>query len=246
MPLNSILFYFRVRAVFHHSKIICGIFGLLWLSTLSCFSDLSAVQAIHIGTTNVCIEVLIKQSLAVGMVVIAVHDTLVYLAISTRLTIISNWASPRTSSLAAILRGRGLGHVTRTLLQSGQMYYLTTVSMNIVAMIAVLSPSFPQVYKAMLLIPNVAIQNAMACRVYRQLKLGFITTPTIPSGTPTSIVTLPSPFSASSGDGSTVISTPLPIMDSPKELQLLRNSTSGRIHSDFSRVGSDLSIVDIC
>lgn len=49
-----------------------------------------------------------------------------------------------------------------------------TVQMNIVAMVVILTPSVPPVIRAMFSIPNVALQNAMACRVYRQLKLGMI------------------------------------------------------------------------
>lgn len=41
-------------------------------------------------------------------------------------------------------------------------------------MVVILTPSVPPVLRAMFSIPNVALQNAMACRVYRQLKLGLI------------------------------------------------------------------------
>lgn len=52
--------------------------------------------------------------------------------------------------------------------------------MNIVAMVLILTPSVPPVLQAMFSIPNVALQNAMACRVFRQLKLGLIReTPTM-------------------------------------------------------------------
>lgn len=46
--------------------------------------------------------------------------------------------------------------------------------MNIVAMVLILTPSVPPVLRAMFAIPNAALQNAMASRVYRQLKLGLI------------------------------------------------------------------------
>ena len=38
-----------------------------------------------------------------------------------------------------------------------------------------LVPDFPAVYHTMLSVPNLALENAMACRVYRAVKLGFIT-----------------------------------------------------------------------
>lgn len=43
-------------------------------------------------------------------------------------------------------------------------------------MAMILSPSIPPVYRAMFTIPNVAIENAMACKVFRDIKLGIIQT----------------------------------------------------------------------
>ncbi|KAK7689449.1 hypothetical protein QCA50_007241 [Cerrena zonata] len=72
-----------------------------------------------------------------------------------------------------------MGYVSKSLLKTGQLYYLATVSINLVAMILLLSPSLSQVYQGMFTVPNVALQNAMACRVFRLLKLGVISdTPT--------------------------------------------------------------------
>ncbi len=42
-------------------------------------------------------------------------------------------------------------------------------------MAVILAPSVPPVLRAMFSIPNIALQNAMACRVFRLLKLGLIT-----------------------------------------------------------------------
>ena len=46
--------------------------------------------------------------------------------------------------------------------------------MNIVSMVVILTPSVPPIIRAMFTVPNVALQNTMACRVYRLLKLGVI------------------------------------------------------------------------
>lgn len=53
-------------------------------------------------------------------------------------------------------------------------YPSVTVSMNIVSMVVILTPSVPPIIHAMFTVPNVALQNVMACRVYRLLKLGLI------------------------------------------------------------------------
>lgn len=41
-------------------------------------------------------------------------------------------------------------------------------------MVVILTPSVPPIIRAMFSIPNIALQNTMACRVYRLLKLGRI------------------------------------------------------------------------
>lgn len=52
--------------------------------------------------------------------------------------------------------------------------YRITVSGNLLTMIMILTPSVPPVYHAMFTIPNVAIENAMACKVFRDIKFGLI------------------------------------------------------------------------
>ena len=46
--------------------------------------------------------------------------------------------------------------------------------MNILTVVSILAPSFPPVLHAMFTVPNIALTNAMACRVYRQLRLGLL------------------------------------------------------------------------
>jgi hypothetical protein len=42
-----------------------------------------------------------------------------------------------------------------------------------------LAPGIPGVFHSMLSVPNLCLENAMACRVYRAVKLGFIKNPQI-------------------------------------------------------------------
>jgi hypothetical protein len=49
-----------------------------------------------------------------------------------------------------------------------------TVGLNITTLTLLLTLSLPPVVRAMMSIPNIAIENAMACRVFRQLKLGLM------------------------------------------------------------------------
>ena len=40
-----------------------------------------------------------------------------------------------------------------------------------------LAPGIPTVYRAILVVPDIALENSMACRVYRAIKLGLVMTP---------------------------------------------------------------------
>ncbi|KAI0077951.1 hypothetical protein K474DRAFT_1570555, partial [Panus rudis PR-1116 ss-1] len=174
IALNSLLFFFRVRAVFNNSKPLIALFAFLWLSTLA--GGLTApfgVDGIHIGTTRNCVNSNVKEYSSAGMVAVAVNDTVVFIAISIRL-LTHSLASTWSERVTTFLSGRRMGSMSKALLQTGQLYYLATVGVNIVAMVVILTPSVPPVFRAMFSIPNVALQNAMACRVYRLIKLGLI------------------------------------------------------------------------
>jgi len=184
MPLNSLLFFFRVRAVFNQSRGVVMFFAFLWLCTLSCFSDPFAIQgAVHVGTTSICVETSVKSFSSAGIVIVSVHDTLVYLAISLQLTLDNlEYTSPSFKDYVKVFfSGRGMGQISKALLTSGQLYYLATVGLNIISIAIIFSPTIPAVYKSTPAIPNIALQNAMACRVHRHLKLGLITENTFPS-----------------------------------------------------------------
>ena len=61
-----------------------------------------------------------------------------------------------------------------TLKSDFSLIFRVTVGVNLFAVVSLLTATFPPAVRAVLTMPNVALQNAMACRVYRLLKLGFI------------------------------------------------------------------------
>jgi len=180
MPISSILIFFRTYAVFHDSHLSVKIFfGLLWLSTLGSITAYNSLTAVEIGNTGVCVNLTVKPILASVFIIVAVHDTIASFAISVKLALGSMDDSVRstTSLFSTVFRGRGMGQISRAVLTGSQRYYFATTGVNILAMVAVLIPSVPVHYHVMFAVPNVAIQNAMACRVYRQLKLGILVDP---------------------------------------------------------------------
>jgi len=107
----------------------------------------------------------------------AINDTLIFLAISYNIisyTIIGDSWRARAKSF---FRADGLPRLSKSLLQSGQLYYFATIGLSIVTCATLLAPDIPAVYHPLLFLPNIALENAMACRVYRAVRLGFIKNP---------------------------------------------------------------------
>ena len=57
------------------------------------------------------------------------------------------------------------------------VFFSATIGVSIALVALLLSPSVPSVYQGILSVPNIALENAMACRVYRAVKLGVIKNP---------------------------------------------------------------------
>ena len=148
MSTTPLLFFYRVRAVFANSRAITAFFGFLWLATsgLSVLVPLSIFGAVgmsdcleyshrplfpilsafiqHIGPTNRCILTATRSYVSLPFVVNAINDTLIFLAISYHIisyTIVGDtWRARAKSFFSA----DGLPKLSKSLLQSGQLYYL--------------------------------------------------------------------------------------------------------------------------
>jgi len=178
MSSNSLLFFFRVRAVYGNSTIITGFFGFLWVATSGLYVlNPFALFGEHIGPTNRCILTSVRSYVSVPVFLNAINDTLIFLAISYHIisyTIIGDSWSARAKSF---FRADGLPKLSKGLLQGGQLYYFATIGLSIVTCATLLAPNIPPVYHPILFLPNIVLENAMACRVYRAVKLGFIKNP---------------------------------------------------------------------
>ncbi|KIJ38706.1 hypothetical protein M422DRAFT_231070 [Sphaerobolus stellatus SS14] len=177
--LTALLFFFRIQAIFHGERLIVAFFAFTWFATLAGSMTVPfAITGAHIGPTNHCINTGVKPFSSVGVIISTVNDTLVFVFISVRLMTTTSYYPQHGgffSRIKAFFRGEDLPSFSRSLLQSGQQYYLITVGGNILTMGMILAPaSLPAVFHAMFTVPNMALANSMACRVYREIKFGRI------------------------------------------------------------------------
>jgi len=74
----------------------------------------------------------------------------------------------------ATILGEYLPTFSKALLQDGQVYYLVSVTSNIIVAVITWTVVVPVAYRVALTIFNVAVTNMMACRVYRHTKFGYL------------------------------------------------------------------------
>ncbi|KAJ7904188.1 hypothetical protein B0H13DRAFT_2274657 [Mycena leptocephala] len=194
---TGLLFFFRVRAVYGGQHLITRFFGILWL----CVMGAATLIPIGIDTTKIqssCIPSRFHSYVSTPGIVITVYDTSVFLAISYGLLSDSYTDYTFGEMMRALFRGAGLRNLSLALFKGGQKYYMITILVNVLAVVMVFVPGVPLHYRAILSIPNTALNSVMACRVYRDVKLRMFTTRVCPSQKPRSALDAVLPGSAPS------------------------------------------------
>ncbi|KAF7335981.1 hypothetical protein MSAN_02311800 [Mycena sanguinolenta] len=191
---TAMLFFLRVTAVWHDSKIAYAVFSILWMAVLGAGITVPlGVRAAHIGPTLQCIDTIVPANIEVSVIVPLINDTAVFLAINYRILVHMIVTDSSMARLRGFFGGTGLSALSRALLQSGQHFYLIATTAHLTLLVVMKLPQLSPVYHAMLSIPVLALVNAMACLVFRRIKFGLISsdgTSKIPS------INLPSDFHA--------------------------------------------------
>ncbi|KDR72366.1 hypothetical protein GALMADRAFT_229145 [Galerina marginata CBS 339.88] len=179
---TSFLFFLRVRAIFIHNKAVVAFFAFMWLTVLA--GTLTATQGVaggEIGTTKYCTHVKMEHYISAAAITPLVHDTLVFLAISWRLMMNSYIDISLKGGVRTLFFGEYLPALSRALLQDGQVYYLTSLSTNLLIVIMLYVSSEPITYRTMLPAPNNVLINALACHVFRKTKFGIFREKMVPT-----------------------------------------------------------------
>ncbi|KAF8202560.1 hypothetical protein BJ912DRAFT_1053727 [Pholiota molesta] len=168
---TSLLFVLRVWAIFRNNYYVCAFFALTWLAVVGATVNVGlSLEVGNIGTTRYCVYTRSPDSI-LTFVMALVHETLIFFAITWLL--VHNMVADRNLSqgVRIVVFGDYLPIFSKALLKDGQLYYLTTLTTNLGAVILYYMP-MALGYKILLLLPNLALTNLMACRVYRKTKLG--------------------------------------------------------------------------
>lgn len=130
-PATALLFYFRVNAIYLHEKQAIIFFGICWVAIWGCFLADAIYTSLDTGRitgTDMC--GFVKVGGGSSCIALAVYDTLVYMAISWRLSSQSNTERYWKARLASLTTGDGLYRFSKGLLRQGQLYYLYVMSQS--------------------------------------------------------------------------------------------------------------------
>ena len=129
---TSALFFFRVKGVYGNNKYVTTLFGFLWFTLFGLsFLVPPAIKGTHIGTTQRCIITSVANYAPTPVVLNTIIDTIVFLAISFRITSYSIVGDTFKTRVQSFWSGDGLPQFSRSLLQGGQLYYSFVIKKNI-------------------------------------------------------------------------------------------------------------------
>jgi hypothetical protein len=126
VPLTSLLFFFRARAVFGRDPFAVAFFGVLWLGVLSgCLTTIPGIGGANIGPTPYCTTGVFKFYAVAAAITPLINDGIVFFAISWRLWR-NTWARRTVKNgVRAMVYGDYLPAFSKSLLQDGQIYFLS-------------------------------------------------------------------------------------------------------------------------
>lgn len=182
MPSTALLFFVRARAVYMGNPTATAIFFVLWLALLGGSITIPfATSAETIGATQYCVLNGLQPYALASPVTAVVHDTSIFIAISLRLLLNTHTEFTWRNWATVFFSGHSLPTFSKAILQDGQLYYLITVTSNLVVLIMLYVPGVPVPYRAMFTATNIPIMNIMACRVYRKTRNAVMRTTVVTS-----------------------------------------------------------------
>ncbi|KAF5372173.1 hypothetical protein D9758_004996 [Tetrapyrgos nigripes] len=187
MASTTLLFFFRVSALYHSHPYIRAIFFSFWIITVGLtsvanllYTDVATLSLP--GMQTQCVPLKFQRIFAlIPALAILLHDTLVFLAISYKLYMNAHLAESSSNARglgsrtgAFFFPGKKLPAFSRALLKDGQVYYLISSLCSTAVVALLLAPNVNDYYSLFLTPVEFAVLNSMACHVFRNVKLGRI------------------------------------------------------------------------
>ncbi|KAF9533120.1 hypothetical protein CPB83DRAFT_845862 [Crepidotus variabilis] len=170
---TSLLFYFRVSALYHGNRFV-SIFFAITLVTLTGAACLlfKGMTSFHIGPTSYCGITIIPQYVLWVTVAEVFNDILTSMAIIHKLGG-NTWQERKRTWIRAFRPSRG--RMMQVFMQDSLIYYLIAISLNVfkIACFFALSSKTDSSIRILAGVPNTVVINSIALRVFRNMKLGL-------------------------------------------------------------------------
>jgi len=127
MSCTALLFFFRVRAMYHDTKWVAPFFFVMWLGVTAASTPEAFLNThTNLGPTAYCIGKVFPKYAIVASILPFVNDTLIFVAITMRFAGSqgTSYAPRRGSWIRVVLFGEYLPHFSKAMLRDGQAYYL--------------------------------------------------------------------------------------------------------------------------
>jgi len=146
---------------------------MLWLSVVGTqIPNIFGVDGATIGPTSYCVTSKVKNNIFLSNLMVCVHDTSVFIAISYRLVHNSTKATyDARGRMKTLAYGEYLPTISKMLYIDGQMYFLYTIGFSLAAAIIGYTTNLAPTYRVMMAAPNVFVTSSMACRIVRHIVL---------------------------------------------------------------------------
>ncbi|KJA25960.1 hypothetical protein HYPSUDRAFT_64187 [Hypholoma sublateritium FD-334 SS-4] len=222
---TTAMFYLRVCAVYNKSKIIIVVYGILWFSVVGMLLTIPfTFTAVHIATTQYCVESIRGHLLGPTTIILMVNDTMVYVAIAYAvLSMFVAKDAPCGTKLTTLLTfGKPLPIFSRALLKDNQLYFMVVIVSNLFIVVCVYVSVAP--ISVMFIVCHLVLVSVLSCRVYRNMhmaNLSDVVVAPFPVVSPTR-VSVRTSYSDDSLDDSKEVKKKSSLVDARKKAQAHR------------------------
>ncbi|KAI3608208.1 hypothetical protein WG66_006535 [Moniliophthora roreri] len=178
---ETLLLFFRVRAVYIERKVVVRAFFISLLITIGCSFLIPFVgEGFQISPENRYCTARMNPALAEAMLIIPLLNHIaVFFAISFRLMPNQIWEQSSSKrgflvKMKAFFRTKNLPSISKTLVVDGQRYILVFILTTIIVA-ATMATGLPDIYRFVLVAPHVAIENSMNCYLFRSIRIKALT-----------------------------------------------------------------------
>ncbi|KZP20920.1 hypothetical protein FIBSPDRAFT_931945 [Athelia psychrophila] len=167
---TGLLFFFRIRAVYTHSKSVRYGFFVMWMLATAAPSLMLLYPNVRCSMPHKHCYIWGPATLP-GNVTVLTNDALVFVGVSLHayrsMTLDTSYLS-HARRFKLLIQGHGLYKVSRMLLKSGQLYYGVIIGVQICATITVFLGPY---YSKVIYVAYTSLASTLACKVFRMVML---------------------------------------------------------------------------